>query len=345
MNYKFNKVVVDEMFKCYSVNHLPIDGDNKLIFAGEGPGVCAVYDQGKKVTLWDDSYGGTMSVVPVRDKKGYFYISTGFYSMVDATTSEISLIHYNNEKFTKRNVCYVPYLHRFGVLRGYKDFIVACSIATHKKDKEDWNHPGKIFVGEIDEDIESNSTVLLDIIYEGLTQNHGFTVGEYDGHEAAFIGAKEGFYVVVPPKSEDDEWTIEKIMNEPISDAMYLDLDGDGESEIAGFTPFHGDSFEIFKKIDGQYQSVYKYPLEMGFYHAIDSYKINGVNTLFVGARKDAMQLFMIQYDKENEEYVTQVIDELVGPSNVHVFDNNGKLTIMSANRQINQAALYELEE
>ncbi len=348
MEYKFNKVVVDEMFKCYSVNHLPINGENKLIFAGEGPGTCAIYDNEdgyKKKQLWDNEFGGTMSIVPVKEKEGYFYISKGFYSMVESTRSSINLIKYENGEFIDKVVCYVPYLHRFGVLRGDKEYLIACSIATHKYDKDDWNYPGKIFVGELENNLDGDVKINLNIIMEGLTQNHGYTQGLYEGKEAAFIGTKDGYFAVVPPQRQGDEWQISKLLDEPISDAVYIDLDGDGKHEIVGFTPFHGDNFVIYKlNEENKYEKVFRYEVTMGFYHAIDTYNLGGKPTVFVGARKDAMQLFMVQYNVESGKYETQVIDENVGPANVHVFNDNGKITVMSANRQINQAVLYVLE-
>lgn len=344
---KFKKEIIDDMFKCYSVNHLNVKGENKLIFAGEGPGVCAIYDNYEdydKHVLWDKEYGGTMSIVPIEGKEGYFYISKGFYSMVDSEPSSVNLIKYEDGDFIDKIVCHIPYLHRFGVLKGDKEYLVGCSIATHKYDKQDWDYPGRIYAGELATNLEGDVKIPLRIVKEGLTQNHGFTTGIYNGCEAAFIGAKEGFYAVVPPQVEGDEWLVEQLLDTPISDAMYLDLDGDGEAEIIGFAPFHGDTMVIYKKIDGEYKQVFNDDTDMEFYHAIDSFEIDGKPTVFIGARRNEMMLLYVQYNDETKEFETHIIDENVGPSNVHVFDDNGTITIMSANRQINQAALYRLE-
>jgi hypothetical protein len=346
--YKFKKTVIDEMFKCYSVNHLNIKGENKLIFAGEGPGVCAVYDNQEgynKTVLWDKDFGGTMSVVPAKNKEGYFYVSKGFYSMVDSEPSSVNLIKYDNGMVFDKIVCHIPYLHRFGVVQGDKEYLIGCSISTHKYDKQDWSYPGRIYVGELNQDLDGDVKIPLKIIKEGLTQNHGFTTGSYKGMDAVFVGAKEGFYVVVPPQVEGDEWLVEQLLEDPISDALFVDLDGDGEEEIVGFSPFHGDLLVIYKKIDGKYVQVFNDTTKMEFYHALDKCEINGVPTVVMGARREEMSLFMIQYNHEQETYDIIVIDENVGPSNVHVFDDNGKFTIMSANRQINQAAIYVLED
>jgi hypothetical protein len=346
--YTFKKTVIGDMFKCYSVNHLNINGENKLIYAGEGPGICAVYDRDEAFTqhvLWDKEFGGTMSVVPVEGKEGYFYISKGFYSMVDSEPSSVNLVKYEDGKFTDKIVCHIPYLHRFGILKGYKEFLIGCSIATHKYDKQDWDYPGRIYVGELAEDLDGDVKIPLKIIKEGLTQNHGFTKGTYKGMDAAFIGAKEGYYAVCAPQAEGDEWLVEQILDMPISDAVFIDLDGDGVEEIVGFTPFHGDELVILKLIDGKYQPVFKDETDMEFYHAIDTYELGGKPTVFVGARRNDMSLVYIQYNDETKEYDVVTIDENVGPSNVHVFTDNGKLTIMSANRQINQAAFYVLED
>ena len=39
-----------------------------------------------------------------------------------------------------------------------------------------------------------------------------------------------------------------------------------------------------------------------------------------------------------------EVLDHDVGPANVRVYDKNGKVGLVSTNREINQIAFYEIE-
>ena len=108
---KYEKQIIDDIFKCYAVSALLIEGEDQLIFAGEGDGSCHVFsgkDFDEKKTLWEGG-GGTMSIVPIPEKEGYFFASKGFYSMVDATTSHVVLVRYKDGEFTGKKVIEIPY--------------------------------------------------------------------------------------------------------------------------------------------------------------------------------------------------------------------------------------------
>lgn len=344
---EFKKQFIDDIFKCYSVNSLNIDGKTQLVFAGEGPGVLNVYsgdDFKTKKTLWDkeDECGGTMSVVTVADRKDCFFVSKGFFSMVDSDTSAIYILRHKDGEFIEEKVVEIPFLHRFDILTvGKKRFIVAASLHGGKVDKEDWSKPGKVYVAEIPFDLDAPMATELTVIAENLTMNHGFNKGPWKGAEAAFIATKSGVMAVVPPQNTSEAWSTEKIFDFPVSDVAAIDLDGDGEVEFAIMSPFHGSEFDVYKKIDGKYQSVLKYDKAQDFYHAINANTLNGVPTFVIGARKDPMDLFIVQFDKEAGVFKTELIETGVGAANARIIHTEKGDIIMSANRQIDQAAIY----
>lgn len=343
---KFEKQVIDDIFKCYAMNSLHIDGQYQLIFAAEGDGSCHIFS-GKnfeqKKTIWEGG-GGTMSVVPVPEKEGYFFASKGFYSMVDATTSHVVLVRYKDGEFTQETIVEIPYLHRFDILNANgKRYFIGATLCSAKENKEDWSSPGKVFVAELPDDLDGDMAVEVTILKEGLTKNHGYARGVWDEKEAGFIGCEEGLFVATPPQSEGKEWKFEQILDHPISDVAALDIDGDGETEFAIIEPFHGDEFAIYKKIDGSYTKVYSYPTHMDFYHAVFATTINGVPTIVGGARRDDQQLFVIQHDQVSNKYINTVLDQKVGPSNVNAIHTDQGDIIMSANREIGQAAIYKM--
>lgn len=338
------KQVIDEIFKCYSVNALTIDGEVHLLFAGEGPGVCNLYSgpnfKDKKL-LWEDG-GGVMSIVTIPDYEGYFFASKGFYSMVDAETSGIYLYRYKDGEFTEERIIDLPYLHRFDVLSiGNKRFFVGAALHSGKENKEDWSKPGKLFVAELPKDLDGEIEVELTLIKEGLTKNHGFNRGVWKGMEVAFIASDEGVFAVIPPQEGNSTWSMEQIFDFPVSDVAVIDIDGDGELEFALLSPFHGNQFDVYKKVDGEYKSVFTYEKPLDFYHAIFADNFNGVPTFVIGARKEDMDLFLVQYDKEQKRITSQLIDTQVGSSNARIIHTDNGDLIMSANRQINQAAIY----
>ncbi|WZL82436.1 hypothetical protein QBE53_04850 [Vallitaleaceae bacterium 9-2] len=340
-----NKQIIDEIFKCYSVNAVEIYGETHLIYAAEGVGSCQIYSgknfENKKV-LWEGG-GGTMSIVAVPDYEGYFFASKGFYSMVDSETSAVYLIRYHQGKFSEVKLFDIPYLHRFDVIDGPEcRYFIGCTLHSGKKDKEDWTQPGKIYVAQLPKALEKPIKVELEILKEGLTQNHGFNRGKWKGQDAVFVASKEGVAVVMPP-IQAESWKMEQIFEHPVSDVAAIDLDGDGELEFALLSPFHGNKMNIMKKIGNGYESVYSYPVPMDFYHAIFAGIIGGKPSFVLGARKDSQQLYLVQYDKEHG-YLSTLIDENVGSSNARIIQIKDKSYIMSANRQIGEAALYTMD-
>lgn len=343
------KQIIDEIFKCYSVNAITVDGETKLIFAGEGPGVCSVYggpDFADKTTIWDvdDALGGTMSVVTVPDYEDYFFVSKGFHSMVDSETSGVYLLRHKNGKFVEQRFLDIPYLHRFDIFTFEdKRYFLGASLHSGKTDKEDWQNPGKLYIAELPMDLDQPIQVELKVLKDGLYKNHGFNKGQWDGKEAAFVACEAGVMAVMPPQADTGNWQIEHIFSHPVSDVAAMDMDGDGDVEFALLSPFHGNRFDVYKKVDGAYKSVFQYDVEMDFYHAIFADSFNGVPTFVIGARKDDMQLFMVQYNHKTGAFESTIIDSGVGPSNARIIHTKEGDLIMSANRQIGEAAIYRL--
>lgn len=341
------KTVIDDVFKCYSCNAIKVEGETQLIFAGEGPGVLNIYsgaDFANKKNIWDadDKCGGTMSIVTVPGHDDYFFVSKGFFSMVDGHTSAIYLVRYEDGAFVEEKVTEIPFLHRFDVITvENRRFLIAASLHGGKVDKEDWSKPGKVFVAELPYDLSQPLSVELTVLVDQLTKNHGFNKGQWKGEEVAFIASESGVIAVAPPQQGRTAWKTEEIFDFPVSDVAAIDLDGDGELEFALLSPFHGSGFDVYKKVDGAYKSVFKYDKEQDFYHAINADTFNGVPTFVIGARKDPMEMFMVQFDKEAGAFKSILVDSQVGPANARIIHTDQGDLLMASNRQIDQAAIY----
>jgi hypothetical protein len=84
----------------------------------------------------------------------------------------------------------------------------------------------------------------------------------------------------------------------------------------------------------------------MDFGHVVWGGKLRGIPTIIGGYRRNEKELFIIQCDdKEKLTFKTQVIEAGVGPSNVAVINDDDRDIIISANRELGEAALYFVTE
>jgi hypothetical protein len=147
---------------------------------------------------------------------------------------------------------------------------------------------------------------------------------------------------VTPPQEPEGQWAVKQFMDWPISDISAVDIDGDGELEFATIEPFHGSYFRIYKKINGAYVNVYEHPEVSEFYHVVVGTTLAGKPVFIGGCRRGKQQLFYVHAVSTTPLLLqAEIIDEGVGPSNIHVMHEANRDIIVSANREIAEAALY----
>ncbi len=349
MNFK--KQSIDEMNLCYSSAANIVKGNSELYFGADGRGALKKYygENFKNcLTLWDelDNLGGVMSIVHLPDYEDIFFVSTGFYSVMKAEKSKIYMIKMNKNKFEKTEIAEVDHLHRFGIITtDNKRYLIASSIHSGKKDMADWSKPGKILACELPMDLNTVFECELRVIKDDLRLNHGLNITKYKGKDVALIGSQSGGFILYPPKPFKD-WSFEKILDFPVSDMLSIDIDGDGNDELALITPVHGDHAGIYKNIDDEWKCVYEYKKYLDFYHGIAVGSIGGVPTAAFGAKKEDMDLYIVQYDPEKKTYFSQVIESGVGPMSIAIHNSpDGRDLILSANSSINEVAIYTYED
>lgn len=340
----FEKKFLTNLHRCYATSSTVIDGDRKILIATEGQGPCYMYegDEFRQSTVWDGP-GGTMSMIPIPGKNGDFLAVQNFFPTFQSENATIVRAKFTKEgEWDVKTLFKLPYVHRFDILTSEngKLYFLGATLCTSKTCKEDWSDPGKIYVGEIPENL--NEEIKLTVIKEGLTKNHGYCRAQFKGIECGVVTSEEGAFVVTPPQNDNENWTVEKILDKPISDIAVIDIDEDGEDELVTIEAFHGDKFIINKKIDGEYKEIYKYPKKLNFGHALWAGKLRGVPTILGGYRREEEELFYIQCDdKDKLTFKTGTIEKGIGPSNVAVINEEDRDIIISANRQIGEAALY----
>lgn len=74
----------------------------------------------------------------------------------------------------------------------------------------------------------------------------------------------------------------------------------------------------------------------------VEAANLAGVPSFIGGCRRGRQQLFYVQADKANPGlFAANLIEEGVGPSNVHVLHEAARDIIVAANREKAEAALY----
>lgn len=336
------------MDRCYAVASFKVAGRLQLFYASEGHGPCYMYDAQtlERKVVWEEP-GGTMCIVPLEDTDGDFLAVQHFFPTFQSEKSVIVHGHFDQEteRWVITTIIHLPFIHRFDVLHTpHQRYLIACTLATSKKDREDWSDPGKIYVAALPDDMSKK--ISLSVILDGLVKNHGYTrIALDDGTPASLVSCESGIYKIVPPKTARGDWAITHLMDQESSDVCMIDMDGDGNNELAVIEGFHGSLLKIYKEQDLKYTEVYRCKRKMDFIHAIWAGNLRGIPTMIFGYRRHALELFLVQYDKDTEEYFEYTLDMGTGPSNVTVAHGEEYDMILSSSRHIGEATLYYVYE
>lgn len=333
-----------EMNRCYAAGSIVIDNSTHILLATEGEGPCYSFsgnDYSIQTTVWDGP-GGTMSIVPIPGTNGEFLAVQKFFKMYQWEEAVVVWVKPQPDgSFAVRQILHLPYIHRFDILTsGGRNYFLGCTLAESKETREDWSKPGKVYGGVLPSDWDK--PLSLNVLKDGFYKNHGYTHLVWKGLEQGIVTSDEGAFIVSPPSGASGEWKFEQIMDWPISDIAAVDIDGDGELEFAAIEPWHGSYYRIYKKIDGRFVCIFEHSEVSEFYHVAVGAHLRGKPVFIGGCRRGKMQLFYIHSVSFSPLKLEAVLIESgVGPSNVHVVNEKDRDVIVSANREIGEAALY----
>lgn len=341
---KVQKQVIGRLEKCYSLSRLTWQGKECLLAASEISAPCRLFDLDGRLldTVWTQP-GGVMTMAPVPRRDGVFLATQRFYSPNDSKQAGLAAASYTDGGWQVTEVCPLPFLHRFGVLsRGGVDYLIACALKSGHEHEDDWRFPGKVFAGVLPDD-PVHTPPKLEVIGEGLGHNHGFTLFPQDGYYAAVISSDLGVSLYRPPERAGAPWQIEPLLHTPASDAVLIDLDADGSPELLTLEPFHGDRLCIYHLREGVYEKVYEHPEKLPFLHAIDCGIIDGRPVALAGNREGKRELLLFYYDRAQANYRYEVIDSGAGPANCLLLTRGGHSSILAANRETDEIAIYDV--
>ena len=344
---KVEKRVISDLTLCYWVTTLDIMDELYFLVASEKAYSCLLFDKyGKQVDeVWREP-GGTMTAVQVPGSDGDFLATHRMYAPDDNRQASIVLAFPSDGKWEIKTLCHLQGVHRFDILRrNGVNYLIACTIKSDYEYENDWRFPGKVFAARLPEDLESlpdDFELPLTVLRDGVLKNHGYSRDLHEGVETAVVTSEEGVFRFTPPSEPGSPWQVVQYLDEPTSDALFLDLDGDGEKEMLTLSPFHGDTLKVFKKFGEAYRMVFEYGKKLPFIHAVCPATLGEREIAIVGYRRGARDLLAVSCVEG--EYRVEIIDHDVGPANARSAVVDGKTVVVSANREITEVAYYTLE-
>ncbi len=345
---KFEKTPLFELDHVYAVNSIEMpDGSRQALFASEAHDACYMLplpecDAEKRTLVWSQP-GGVMSMVPIEDRPGEFLAISKFFRLYQWEEAEIIWVWPDGKGgFNTKSLLNIPYIHRFDVIKTEKGlFFIGGNLSDKKETKDDWSVSGNVFTGEVD--LENREIRNVQKLMTGIYRNHGYCRDVENGVTRSLIGCHDGIFAVTAPGMGGDGWQVEKLADMSVSDMAMVDIDGDGEKELATIEPFHGQYFRIYKNNGGKWEQVFQHPEVTEFYHVAWAGTLCGRPAFIGGCRRGKKQLFAVLHNGKDFEINT--IDQDVGPSNVSVFHGPDGDMILAANREKGEAAVYRVSE
>lgn len=337
------KRVIDTIPKCYCLAPLRWRGTNYFLAAAEKIGPCRLYglDGSFQEELWQGP-GGVMSICQVPGSDGRFLATNRFYSPNESKEASIVHIMPTDSGWQVNKLVNLPHVHRFDILeRGDSRYLLACTLKSGHQYVDDWSSPGKVYAAVLPDDLlqfDDDRQLRLEVIKETMGHNHGYTRTFVDDIPASVVSSDSGVFRFVPPAKHGEAWEIERLVDVPTSDAVLVDLDGDGCDELVSFSPFHGDMLSVYKLIGSTYERIWE-ANNMEFLHSLYGGHLLGSPAFVFGYRRGEQSLMVLRYCEGS--YRLDVIDSNCGSANILHYQYAGKDVIISANRETDELAYY----
>lgn len=334
------KIFSDNVPLVYSLLHLKNESNDFLVAASEEEkGSAYAYDLNNdfmKQEVWSD-IGGTMTMVQIPGTLD-FLATQKFYPGFNASACELVKLTFEKNSWTTKKMINFPYLHRFDLVEGENETLfIGTTITERKKSTDDWTSPGKIYVGEYNHEMEQLTN--LHSLEIDLIKNHGYCAFKEKGY--SLITSEDGVYQLFYPTKTSD-WVLEKVYDSPVSDIAAIDTDQDNEfNYYLVINEFHGEKISILNQ---DFKEVTQIRGTYPFAHSIWGGIFNGKPCFIFGNREGKQDYYTISVTEDSGVIDAEfgLIDSQVGSTNTIVFQKDSKQYLVSANREIDQLAVYE---
>jgi hypothetical protein len=327
-----------EIQNVYTANAFESGGRTFVGAGSETEGVVRLYPlDGGNTEALDQCPGGMMSLIPVPGRPETLVSIMGLFPPFIGAEAGIFLHHKSGDHWHTRKILDLPFAHRCEFLpTGEYPMLVAATVSRHKENPADWSQAGEILVVHMEgEDPDQWHTK---VIYSELTRNHGMGRFMIDGEERLCVSGAAGIFALGPDPG--GSWAMHRLLEREVSEFTFIDLDGDGRSELVTIEPFHGHRLNIYKRRDQEWDLISGQELSFG--HGLSSGMFNGTPVIVAGNRSESLALEIYTLNGYGQDAVKKVyMEEGAGPTQTQVFSHKGRDYILSANQRKHEVALY----
>ena len=346
MTFEKRQLAVADM--GYSVSVMPILGEERVIAASEGTGPAVVFDGPAMIPRTvSEGPGGCMGFAGVPGRDDALFMITRFYPVFKAESAGVDLLVAGNgldEPWAARRVLDLPFVHRIAAVSTIEgDYLVGSTVCGGKDFQDDWSRPGAVYACRIDGGLGGpwEPRVILD----GIHRNHGLCVGRYRGIRQLLVSGDEGVVALAIPEGGDGTapglWSRTPVMDQPVSEVVLFDLDGDGEDELATIEPFHGSRLAVYKERRGSWEQVFS--AELAFGHGLSAGLLAGERAAVVGNRAGTNDLVCFRARGSSSSFDMEriVVDAGSGSAGTVITATGHGDGIVASNAGYSEYALY----
>ena len=342
---RFEKTRLCAAEQGYSIQVMRLLAEERIVAAPEKNGPVMVFtpDEYKPIVLAEEP-GGCMGFAPFPGRDDAVVLITKFYPIFKA--EEAGLHVYTAERgletpWKGRRVLDLPFVHRIATVTGESSsYLVAATVCGGKDYQDDWSRPGTVYAAVFPNNPEDEWET--EIIHEGIHRNHGMGVAAKNGGDRVFVSGDEGVFGFDTPPGDSNRWSAEKIIETPVSEMYFADLDRDGEDELAVIEPFHGNRLVIYKKKDGNWEEVFEAGLSFG--HGLWAGTLGEERVVIVGNRADTKDLVCYRTTGDAPFAMeATIVDGGSGTTNLDVIKTPRGESIVTSNAEHAEYAIYRV--
>lgn len=329
-----NKKKILEIKSVYTANAFKVDGRTCVGAGSETTPAVYLQDLASgESSFVDGCPGGVMSFVPVPGHPDLFYSIMGLFPPFVGADAGVFMHRRKADGWDTVKAMALPFAHRCDILeKGGKNYVFAASCSKFKENPADWSLSGELYVIPLNADGLAGEP---ELVYNKIWRHHGMLKACIEGEETILFSGAEGiFYMVL----DGGKWAVKQFFDHEVSEFALIDLDGDGVDELITIEPFHGNTLNVYKCVDGKWDKLYTD--ELWFGHGLSAGMFKGEPIFVVGNRRGPLTLNMYRRLADGS-FSRETLEEEAGPTQSLVFTADGTDYILSANQLKDEVAIY----